>query len=51
MTDLPLRCICGYQAHINRLEAQVEALERRLQDTLEKLQLAQHQSGITSDDR
>lgn len=86
MTDLPLRCICGYQNKINRLETELEITERRLQQTinnlehsitdnyalrnklgeekktrtaiehtlaytLQKLKLAQHQLGITNDDR
>jgi uncharacterized protein involved in exopolysaccharide biosynthesis len=51
MTDLPLHCICGYQPHINRLEAQLEATQRTLQDTLKKLEQAQHQAGITNGDR
>ncbi|CAB4135033.1 hypothetical protein UFOVP1226_48 [uncultured Caudovirales phage] len=34
MIELPLRCICGYQAHINRLEAQLEATERNRPETM-----------------
>lgn len=38
MNDLPLRCICGYQPKINRLETELEITERRLQQTINNLE-------------
>jgi septal ring factor EnvC (AmiA/AmiB activator) len=38
MTDLPLRCICGYQSKINRLETELAITERRLQQTINNLE-------------
>ena len=38
MTDLPLRCICGYQSKINRLETELQITERRLQQTINNLE-------------
>lgn len=86
MSDLPLRCICGYQPKINKLKSDLEIAERRLQQTInnlehsitdnyalrnklgeekktrtaiehalkqtmQKLEQAQHQLGITNGDR
>jgi hypothetical protein len=38
MKDLPLHCICGYQAMINRLKTDLEITERRLQQAVNNLE-------------